>query len=356
MKKGWKIGIISTIVAGAALWIFGKISGVKNMINNLVVTPKWYGGINDMKIDLNRGIKLPLAIDLENNSDVELKVKINYVKATNKDGETFADSATGNYQATLKAKKRVTLPIDIWVSASKLYSIIGASISSIIAGDATIVKNKLMSIVEGANMRINLSSMGVTFDVYVDFGQSTTVEEGKKVSGLGLVSHENRIIRPLSDYQHLLPPYSELEYADSIIINEVTPEETAQFIRSVGYAYKQDTEALARTLERKNTMETVQNIWNFCTSHVKYEEDSVSNEQVRRPLRTLYEQRADCDCYSALIASICENLDLDYVVRIAEYDHKGYFQHVYIIIEGYVCDPVVDKCFYEKPTTKHKNF
>lgn len=355
MKLGYKIGIISTIAAGLGLYIYGRISGIKNFVNNLVITPKWYGGIQDMKLDPNRGIKLPLAVDIDNRSDEEMKIRINSMTATSKDGNAFASSKSGDYEKLIKKQRITTIPIDVWIEASAVYKVLGTGILNLIAGQSFGYENKVSSIVKDATMRVNISAKGVTFDVIIDFGQSKKVADSK-LNGLGIINVENRKILPLSDYQHLLQTDSDLSYDDKIIITNVTPEETARFVRRVAEEYCQDTKMLSEALLKPTVKDTVKSIWDFCVQHVKYEMDSLDNEQVRRPLRTLLEQRADCDCYSALIASICENLGLNYVLRIAEYGHKGYYQHIYVIIEGYVCDPVVDQCFYEKPTTHHKDF
>lgn len=350
MKKGLKIGIIATIVLGAAAYIWGRVSNIKNLVTNLVVTPKWYGSLNDMKIDFNKGVKCPLAVDIENRTDTELDIKINSVDLYS-DEERVATSAAGNYSKTLRANSTVTIPIDVWVSSSVLLSLI---VSSILNNSAALEKAK--EIVNKATLKINLTAKGVMMEVSMKLGESKTLQEEKGTSGLGLVNYSKREIRPLSDYIELIPEVEKLQYDDAILINDVSPEETADFIREVGQKYKGDTRGLAQVLRGKDTRETVENIWKFCVSHIRYTEDSKDNEQVRRPLRTLYEQKADCDCFSALIASICENLGIPYVIRIAEYDNKGYFQHVYVIADGYVCDPVVDACFYEKPTTNHKDF
>ena len=83
-------------------------------------------------------------------------------------------------------------------------------------------------------------------------------------------------------------------------------------------------------------------------------------EQVRRPLRTLYDQKGDCDCYATLIGSMLYNLGIPFKFRIAEYANKGYYQHVYVIVPysgGYfTVDPVLDNFNQEKPTTNHKDF
>lgn len=356
MKKGLKIGIISAIVVGAVVYIWGRVSNIKNLVTNLVITPKWYGGLNDMKIDVNKGIKCPLAIDIENRTDTSLDIKINSVDLYG-DGKQIATSAAGNYSKTLRANSTVTIPIDVWISSSVVYSMLGTSILSLISGDTDNIKSKAQQLIKDATLKINLTAKGVMMEVSMKLGESKTLKDEKKgTSGLGLVNYSKREIKPLADYIEIIPDVSELKHEDAIIIDDVTPEETAEFIREVGRKYKKDTEVLASVLRGRNNRETVDNIWKFCVSHIRYTEDSKENEEVRRPLRTLYEQKADCDCFSALIASICENLGIPYIVRIAEYDNKGYFQHVYVIADGYVCDPVVDQCFYEKETSNHKDY
>ena len=77
-------------------------------------------------------------------------------------------------------------------------------------------------------------------------------------------------------------------------------------------------------------------------------------EQVRRPLRTLYDQKGDCDCFATLIGSILENLGIKYKFRVAAYQ-RGW-QHDYVIVPYengyYTVDPVLDQCFAEKKPTR----
>ena len=81
-------------------------------------------------------------------------------------------------------------------------------------------------------------------------------------------------------------------------------------------------------------------------------------EQVRRPLRTLYDQKGDCDCYATLIGAMLKNMGIDFRFRIAAYS-AGRYQHVYVVVPSndsptgyYVVDPVLDQCFAEKAPSK----
>ncbi len=359
MKKGIKILLGALGLGGLGLLIWGKIGQTKRMINNLQVFPMLYGGINDMKIDLQKGIKLPLAIDLMNRSDASCKIRINSLNLANGSGEVFAYSSSGNYVVELKPYQTSRLTnIDVWINAITVYKLLGTSIMTLVSGgDTTTIKQKALNIVENCTIQLSLSvNEAITVSLNIPFGESAEVSDDSSLHGLGLVCAADRKIRPLSDYNYLIPDKSNLKYDDRIILTDVEPEDTAKFIRKIARQYKSDTSALAKSLKGETVKHTTENIWNFVADHIQYVQDASDKEQVRRPLRTLYDQKGDCDCYTTLIASMCENLGLDYVVRIAEYDNKGYFQHVYCIIEGYVCDPVVDRCFYEKKPTRVKDF
>ncbi len=359
--KWWKIGLASFGIGGLALLVWSKIGRTKSMVSNLVFTPMWYGKIDDMKVDLN-GVKCPLAIKFGNRSDESIDIRLNSFDLVNKKGTTVARSATGDYTVSIKPYAESTMPVDVWITTSSVASLLKSVITSITDGDPTAMKNQAMELIEDATVKASITINDVlTVDVSVPINSSETIDDtnaAKGTDGLGLVSTEKRVIGSLYDYIDLIPSRSELRRADKIISGEkdVTPEETAVFIRKVAKAYKSDTERLSWYLKRASVKDTVQCIWNFVAKYVKYVPDSNENEQVRRPLRTLYDQQGDCDCYTTLIASICENLGLNYKIRIAEYANRGYYQHVYPIVEGYVCDVVIDECFKEKTPTKKLDF
>lgn len=174
------------------------------------------------------------------------------------------------------------------------------------------------------------------------------------VSGLGLTASTLRSIRPLSDYIAYIPPREELKREDKIINPNGNEHDTVAFMRRVAQTYKSDTAKLANWLKRSTLKETLQSIWTFVYTHIQYVKDDPMVEQVRRPLRTLYDQKGDCDCYATLIGSILENLGIKYQFRVAAYQ-RGW-QHVYVIVPYsggyYTVDPVLDQCFAEKQPTK----
>ena len=355
MNKGVKITLGLGILTGLGLFVWSKIGQAKNLVQNLVFSPMWYGGINDMQLDFTKGMKLPLAVDIENRSDMSATVKINSFDVVNGEGTTIARSSSGTDEVEISADSVSRMKIDVWITSTTLYSLLGAGISSFIAGNADSIKNKAMELVDGCTFQITLTANSTfTATISIDMNGGEVTVSG--IDGLGLVCAENRQIASISEYKHLLPPESWLKYRGIVRIENVKPEQTAEYIRGFAQRHKNETTLLSEYLRGTDTESTVQNIWNFVARYIKYTKDDDGCEELRTPLRTLYDQMGDCDCYSALIASICENLNLPYDIRIAEYYNRGYYQHVYIIIDGYVCDPVIDRCFKEKQYTDKRDF
>jgi hypothetical protein len=180
------------------------------------------------------------------------------------------------------------------------------------------------------------------------------------VGALGLTAASLRDIKPMSDYVNYIPPKEELKRNDLIVIQNGSVEDTVRMMHKVAGDYKSDTAMLAKLLQGKNTRETVGNMFNFVYNYIQYVPDSKVLEQVRRPLRTLWDRKGDCDCYSVLIASMCNNLNIPYKFRIAAYGGRANYQHVYVVVPSssgeLICDPVVDKPFYEKSPSKYKDF
>lgn len=348
--------MILSFLSGLGLIVWSTISKYKTMARNLIITPKWYGKLNDMKVDVN-GIKLPLAVDLTNNSDASLEnVRIDSLSIVGGNGQSLA-RLNKACVVNIKPYETTTIPVDVWITLATIAKLLGSSLSAILNKSKSSFFDGVKSILDGAVVQVTVSAFGLSVNIDVPIGESASVTDGQKsVSGLGMICLQDRKIKPLSDYENLLPPKSCLNHRDAIIKDDVTPEETAVFMRNMAKRYKEDTAKLATFLKGSDNRNTVGNIWNFVTSYIKYVPDGDENEQVRRPLRTLYDQKGDCDCYTMLIASICENLGLNYIIRIAEYANKGYFQHVYPIVEGMVCDPVYNECYKEKQPSSYKDF
>jgi len=122
---------------------------------------------------------------------------------------------------------------------------------------------------------------------------------------------------------------------------------------------KNQTKAIAQVLKGGSLLETTNNIWDFLYNHVQYKLDDQGLEQLRSPNRLWADRKTgvDCDCYSITISSILTNLNIPHSLRIAEYSHKGYYQHVYVVVpisknSFITIDPVLDQFNEEKTFTK----
>lgn len=140
---------------------------------------------------------------------------------------------------------------------------------------------------------------------------------------------------------------------------------TLEFMQRIVANTTDQTKAISKHLAAQSLNETCKNIWSFLYNHIQYKEDLRNVEQLRSPNRAWADRKTgiDCDCFSIFISSILTNLGINHALRITEYDSKGYFQHVYVVIPKdskslsgrgtyHVIDPVLDQYDYEKPFSK----
>lgn len=181
------------------------------------------------------------------------------------------------------------------------------------------------------------------------------------LNGLGLTATRKRNIKPGYEFDALFP---KPERTDPYLTRSGTNEQTLHtFIPDVVKRYHTDTAQLAVLLKRENLKDTLKAIWDFLYNHVQYKPDSPLEEQIRRPARTWADRRTgvDCDCYTVFISSILLNLYIPHVLRMAAYDKRRGYQHVYVVVpksaranlskraDYWVIDPVMDAFDAEKP-------
>jgi len=168
-------------------------------------------------------------------------------------------------------------------------------------------------------------------------------------SGLGLVASGKRKIKDGSKYDHLFPQAT----GSSIIRNpNANVFETLEYMQEIVQKTLYQTKGIAKLLKGKSLEETCRNIFNFCYSHIQYKLDDAGFEQLRQPARSWRDRKTgiDCDCFSIFISSILTNLGIPHRLRIIELHSKGYFQHVYVVVDkpsglksSYITiDPVLD--------------
>lgn len=357
MKKGFLFGLIGFGALGLLIW--SKVSSISNMIDKLTITPK-LGGKPKLKssnvLSLLTGsayVELPINVEFSNRSDQEMTIGVTSVMAYLKD-TLVASNTPSETSVTIKAHSVSTLEgIKMEIPIKKLLSVLGTAIESAVTnGNFDNITNNL-SIKIGATLNNSF-----VFDITLNLGKSGTVDtsEQSKLGSLGLTAASKRVILPLTDYINYIPDRTELKHNDYIVKANGSVTDTANIMHQAATADKDNMRMLALHLQKDTLPETLQSIFDFVYTHIQYELDSAFTEQVRRPLRTLYDQKGDCDCYATLIGSLLEALNIPYKFRIAAYK-AGRYQHVYVIVpcgEGhYTVDPVLDRCFAEKPTTKH---
>ena len=369
MNKGLFFGI--TLGIGALLYLWAKGSSVANMVDKLTITPK-LGGKPSLKTSgktvfskiLNVAastigigdayLEVPIDVEFSNRSDQQLTISVTSVLAYLND-KLVASNKPDNVSVQIKSYATSTLEgIKMQIDAKTLTSIFGTAIESYTtSGDFSKITDNLVVKI-GA-----ILNNAFVFDITLNLGKSGNVDTSGKASinGLGLVANNKRNIKPLSDYIAYIPDRSLLHHHDYIVKANGSVIDTADIMHQAATADKANVSQLAHHLQGASLVDTLQNIFDFVYTHIQYELDSRFTEQVRRPLRTLYDQKGDCDCYATLIGSMLEALKIPYKFRIAAYS-AGRYQHVYVVVPTdngghYTIDPVLDKCFQEKPTTKH---
>ena len=359
MEKPAKIALA---LGGLAAFTFVaiKLLQLQNFAKLLTISPKLDGGLQNFQVTLTE-IKIPLAIDFGNRTDQSINIQVNAVDVYYKD-KKVASTKPNTENVTIKANSTNTLKgLKLMLSTLSLISMMGDAINVILSkGDyAALINDISLDVTCTYNNSIVFSidkiKLGDSRDVNAETGKTDTA-----VKGLGLVAASLRNIKPFSDYEMYIPPKSELKKRDLIMIPDGSVEDTVELMKEVAKKYAADTKTLSKHLEKPTIPQTLKRIFDFVYNYIQYVPDSRTTEQVRRPLRTLWDRKGDCDCYSVLIGSILENLGIPYKFRIAAYNGKSNYQHVYVVVpyngKMLVCDPVVDECFYEKPTSKHKDF
>lgn len=340
-----KKGLILLGVGVAALALLAKkFTSLKNLGDLITITPS-LDGKPSLKGGILGKLVVPIGVAFANRSDAEATIQIQSVKLRY-NGREVGDIQPNEKVVTIKMY--ATTPL----KGLKFEIPIANLLSTGIAKDLFLKPNGPSDVVKGMTVLISVQANGVPINM----------EKGLSgVSGLGLTAASERVIRPKSEYLHLIPPASSLNRNDFILNRNGSVEDTVHYMIEKVNQTKSDTVRLAQSLKGKTVDETLRNIWNFVYRYIAYEPDSAFTEQIRRPLRTLHDQKGDCDCYSVLVASMLKNLNIRYTFRITAYYNRPYFQHVYVIVPKpgggyYTVDPVVDRYNYEKPFTNAKDF
>lgn len=344
MKKEGKI-LTALAILGGAFCFLRKKGVLKSKQENFSATALLAG----QPIFANSSLNIPFQINFKSSADTS--ARLNSISASI-NGNSLGSKYYENKDCNISGGGSID-NVELSLNYNLLVQYLGQNVTAEITSGN--FDNLLKLITISANITVG-NSYQITYSRPVGQAQSWNLKllHSDKVNGLGFCAASLRRIGPLSDYIAYIPPISELEKNDRIVKANGSVQDTAAIMHEAATQYKSDTAKLAQHLKKGNVKDTLQSIWNFVYGYIQYVPDSRIVEQVRRPLRTLYDQKGDCDCYATLIASMLENLGIPYDFRIAAYQRD--WQHVYVIVPNgnsyYVVDPVMDKCFAEKEPTK----
>lgn len=176
---------------------------------------------------------------------------------------------------------------------------------------------------------------------------------------IGFVDTSVRQVRPISEISKLVD-FSVLDNTNPIVNPDGTVEQTVDYMKQIVKDQHKTVEKLTNRLYDQKLSRFLRNVFDFVMMYIAYEKDSAFMEQLRFPLRTLKDQKGDCDCMSILIGAILYNKNVPFQFRITKYDNSDRFTHVYVIVpvdSGYtVMDTVLKRFNGEKPFTDKKDF
>lgn len=151
------------------------------------------------------------------------------------------------------------------------------------------------------------------------------------------------------------------EMLTTIVEEDANLTDTITEIKRMVKQYYPQTTKISKILDKKDVYKTCEAIWQFVYHNIQYKLDEDGKEQLRTPNRTWKDRfnGVDCDCYSLFISSILYNLGIRHKFRLAEYQNKGYFQHIYIVVpcqnKEIILDCVKDNFNQEHNYTKKKD-
>ena len=185
---------------------------------------------------------------------------------------------------------------------------------------------------------------------------------------LGLVDTSNRAVRPVSELGTLVS-FGNLQMTDPVINKDGDVPQTVAAMKKIVKEHHKDVAKVADKLHDKKLSRFLRNVFDFVMTYVRYEKDSAFKEQLRTPLRTLHDQRGDCDCMAILIGAILYNKNVPFNFRVAKYSEFSDFSHVYVTVprnasfsnDGrsgsyIVLDPVIKEFDREKSFVDHKDY
>ena len=171
---------------------------------------------------------------------------------------------------------------------------------------------------------------------------------------VGLVRVGKRKIHSTHEFDHL---FDNAKGNNVTVKKEALLMDTMEWVKRVIATTLDQSKKIALYLQGKSERETCKNIWNFCFHHIQYKKDKKRKEQIRTPNRAWMDRKTgiDCDCFTVLICSMLENLNIPFVFRLTRYEAAN-FEHIYPVAltqnGEVIIDCVVHQFDYEVPYTE----
>lgn len=182
------------------------------------------------------------------------------------------------------------------------------------------------------------------------------VSSTKRFSPLGFVAKSVRKISSGREFDK----YFELAKGTKTFVNaDADVFDTLSLMEEIIQKTTHQTKAITKYLESISESDEAffENIFKFLYRHIQYEMDTQGIEQLRQPIRTWFDRKADCDCFSIFISSVLHNYKggIRHSLRVIKMKGQQAFHHVYVIVpkvnkstnnlkrnEYWVIDPVLD--------------
>jgi len=122
------------------------------------------------------------------------------------------------------------------------------------------------------------------------------------------------------------------------LLENANLDDTLINMQRIAYRDTFQVSELSAALKGETVEQTSRNIWNWLRANTKYKLDEKGLEELRTPARSIIDGKAgltnskfgiDCDDYTILTSAILLNLGIEHEYRVAAYEEKGQFQHIY---------------------------
>ncbi len=339
------LGLFGALIFGANKY-FTRLKNV-NILPNGTHSFQKKGGLTNLRLTFKQNIRI------YNPNDKSISVKFKQIKVFKGDKQiAFTIPTITDFTIPKRGQINVN-DIVVEIPGWSLLEMFGVAITTLFT-DSNAIKNLINQIYFDVIVNID----GHDFQNRVKLSDETQAQP----QAIGMVASFKRKIYKGNKYDFLFPAS---KGNDITVKKNGTVQDTVKVMQQMIPAYANEAKRFAQYIEKKGfttTLEKCQFIWNFIYNTVQYTPDKDGIEQLRTPARVWKDRFAgvDCDCYSNIIGSTLYNLGIPFSFRITKYDHKNYFQHVYVIAhdkgKDIIIDCVLDQFNQEKPFTEHEDF